>query len=246
MKRLMLAVLMLLMCGLSADLYLRDNLGKARAGDYIVTYQNKAFTLLHISEKSGNGLTVEEITVPAQVMPKTGKVAWKEWVQGGAPGHTSWVVYDVDLESGKVGRYYSYSKNEWMAPADNFLSTLLNLRLELVPVSERKRVGPRPNDTFADRRKPWQPRMIVNGQVVEGVNFDEWRTSWPKDNSDLSGRTIEVFLPVEGLSEQYPSYFPYWLQISGMIGKAKIRIIDSGSGLVSPKPSLPSSIVPQL
>lgn len=226
---------------LHGDIYLKDNLGRAKPGDYIVTYQNKTFTLLHIYDKSPEGLTIEEITVPAQQMPKSGKVLWKVWVQQDAPGHTSWVMYDVNLISGKVDQYYSCSKNEWYAltPSDNFLSTLLNLRLQLVPTSERKKVGPRPNDTFADRRRPWQPKMIVDGQVIEGINFDEWRTYWPKDNSDLSGRTIEVFLPEQGLGDQFPSYFPYWLQISGMIGKAKIRIIDSGSDLVSPKPPLP-------
>ena len=43
---------------------------------------------------------------------------------------------------------------------------------------------------------------------------------------------IEVYVPHE--SNKYPAYFPYWLQISGMVGKAKVRIVDSGSQLASP------------
>ena len=52
--------------------------------------------------------------------------------------------------------------------------------------------------------------------------------------ADLSNKTIEIYLPRN--SQIYPTYFPYWLQVNGVAGKAKIRIIDSGSRLKSPNP----------
>lgn len=218
------------------NLYLRDNLQRARPGDFIVVSANKTDTVMHIYDKQDHVLTIEEIAVP-DVRRRQQETNWKEWIQEGAPGHTSWVMYDIDTKTGEMMRYYSFSKNGWfdIPDADNFLSKLLNLKFSQIPLNERKRVGPRPI-SGPEWRPIWQPRMIVNGKPISGVVFDAWKTQWPKDGSELSGKTIEVFLPRD--NQAYPSYFPYWLQIIGAIGKAKIRIIDSGSQLSSPKPSL--------
>lgn len=223
------------------ELYLRGNLYRATPGDFIVTAQNKTYTLFYIKAKTESILTVEEVSVPAAKMP-TQCVAWKEWLESGAPHHTSWIKYDIQLQTGTVLHHYSFSRKEWYAisQADNFLSTLLNLPLKRVPLSERKRVGPK--SETSECRQFWQPRMVVDGRIVENVLFNEWRATWPKDGTDLAGRTIEIFVPEE--SDTYPSYFPYWLQISGMIGKAKIRIIDSGSGLNSPSQTLYHTVTP--
>lgn len=214
-------------------IYLRDNLKRAQKGDYIVTMQSKSYTLLHIYNKGENELTIEEITVPTSRID-TKNFSWKEWVKQGAPYNTAWVMYVVNLNSGQMRDFFSFTKNEWcdLSKADNFLSTLLNLRLQFIPPSERRKVGPPPPTTVPDRRRLWQPQMVVDGQTVEGVAFDAWRTHWPKDGGQLSGKLIEVFVPEE--NDKYPSYFPYWLQISGLVGKAKVRIIDSGTALESP------------
>lgn len=229
----LLAFLMLLTTSLFADTYLRDNLQRAKPGDYIVTAQNKMYTLLFIRDRTPTNLTIEEISTP--IANCFENLAWKSWVASEAPGNTSWVVYNVDLNSAHMYDYYSYSKNGWyeMSPADNFLSTLLNLRLNKIPYHKLKKVGPPPMGNFPDVRKPWQPKMIVDGMEIQGVKFAAWQTLWPNDGTELGGKMIEVYVPEE--NERYPSYFPYWLQISGMIGKAKVRIIDSGSGMVSPK-----------
>lgn len=210
---------------------------KAKKGDFIVTAQSKNYTLLHIYDKGETDLVIEEITVPqAKLCLPNG--SWKAWVTGGGPNYTSWVMFDVDLPTGQIKKFYTFSKNGWTeAPqGDNFLSTLLNLRLEKIPLSERKRVGPPPNDG-PDLRSTWKPKVTFEGKTYGDVPFDAWETRWPKDNSELSGRLIEIYTPEA--STHYPAYFPYWLQISGMIGKAKVRMIDSGTGLVSPRPPLP-------
>lgn len=219
------------------ELVLRNNLQRAQPGDYLVISANKTQTLLHIHGKKNQIVTIEEIALPETKRPTT--ISWKEWVSQGAPGNTSWVMYDIDLQTGKMLRYYSFTKKNWfeIPDTDNFLSKLLNLKFTQIPENSRKRIGPKIK-SGPEMRAIWQPRMIVDGQAMKGVLFDAWRTKWPSDGSDLSGKTIEAYLPRD--SQRYPAYFPYWLQINGAIGKAKIRIIDSGSQLQSPRPPFPS------
>ena len=237
--RLLKTVLFFIFCGLlptlqSEELYLRDNLQRAQPGDYIVTSANKTLTVMHIFDKQNSIMTVEEIVVPEN--KSTSRLNWKEWISANAPGNTLWVMYDIDLNTGKMIRYYSFTKRNWfeIPEADNFLSKLLNLKFTMIPDKARKRIGPKPK-AGPDVRFLWQPRMVVDGRPINGVLFDAWCTRWPRDGSDLSGKSIEAYIPRD--SRQYPSYFPYWLQVNGAV-KAKIKIIDSGSHLQSPKPPL--------
>ena len=233
-----LVCLMLTFVPLSAQttLMLRDNLQRAQPGDYIVIMADKTQTLMHIYDKNDRILTMEEVVIPKNKRRQTAALGWTEWMQAEAPGNTSWVMYDIDIKSGQMLRYYSFSKKSWfeIPEADNMISKLLNLKLTKLPDSARKRVGVRLHGQ--EKRALWQPPVTVNGQRVKDVAFDAWKTKWPKDGSELSGKSIEVYLPQE--SQKYPSYFPYWLQVSNMVGKAKIRIIDSVIGLRSPKPPL--------
>lgn len=217
-------------------MFLRDNLLRAEPGDFLVISSNKTNTLMHIYDKNNGILTIEEIAIPENLR-KSSKLNWKEWVQQNAPSNTSWVMYDIDSSNGQMTRYYSFSKQNWfeIPEADNFLTKLLNLKFSKISEKTRKRVGPKPI-SGPEWRPFWQPRMIVNGNTIPDVKFDAWRTKWPKDNSDLSGKTIDVYIPQD--TQSFLSYFPYWLQINGTIGKAKIRIVDSGKNLKSPKPSL--------
>lgn len=216
------------------ELLLRDNLKRAQQGDFLVSTQNKNYTVLLIRGKDGEQLYIEEITLPSSRLPKS-PFSWRKWVEGGAPGHTCWLMYTVHLPTGIMQQTYSYTRNEWVTipQSQNFFSTLLNLKLNKIDDSERKKVGPPPAADSRDRRRTWQPDLVVDGSVIKGVTFDAWRTRWPNDGTDLSGKVIEVYVPQD--SDKYPAYFPYWLQISGIVGNAKVRIVDSGSGLVSPK-----------
>ncbi len=209
------------------EIYLRSNLKLAHEGDYIVTSQNKTYTILLINMMTDNEIAIEEITVPAKSI-NLSETLWKNWIAQNGPGHTSWVRYVVEVSSGKMKEYFSYTKNGWytIPDSENFLSTLLNLKLRKVSLSERKKTGPRPPSQVTDKRPYWQPKMIFEGKVIPGVMFDAWRTFWPKDGTELSGKIIEVYLPQN--PGVYPAYFPYWLQVSGIIGKAKVHIIDSG------------------
>lgn len=231
-------ILLFLWCSpVFGGIYLRDNLQRAEQGDFIVTAQNKTCTVLHVYEKDKNILTLEEVSLPA---PRAKMVvgSWRSWIQAGAPGHTSWIMYTVNLLNGSVEKCFSFSKNRWCDPSatENFLGKLLNLHLKLVPLNERKKVGISSGPPSQDRRRLWQPKLIVDGMVIPGVPFNAWRTRWPNDSSPISGKKIEVYVPAE--NSPYPAYFPYWLQIHGTLGKAQLRVIDSGKGLISPKPPL--------
>lgn len=204
---------------------LLDHLQRASLGDYIVTAQGKNLTLLHIYSKKDQILTIEEITVPANCR-KIGTGGWKGWVSQNAPGHTAWILYSLNLQTGQLLSSYSVMRQakQDISSANNFLTTLLNLQLEPIPPRKRKKLGA----SF----QIWQPKMVVEGKTIPGVQFDAWSTHWPKDQTELSERSIDVYVPHE--SDKYPSYFPYWLEISGLVGSAKVRIIDSGKGMESP------------
>lgn len=212
-----------------ARLQLRDNLRRAKPGDYLVTAQNRNYTVMTIQKVSPRQVVIEEITVPFKTV-RAGEVSWKDWVAKGAPGHTCWIRLAVDLETGQLTEELNNTRKRSLQQASGqFLTTLLTLPFESIPRSERRRVGPPPAAGSIDRRPFWQPKLLVEGYSLEGIRLQPWWAKWPRDGSELSGRVIEVFLPESG--QDYPDYFPYWLQISGVDGRAKIRIVDSGRGL---------------
>lgn len=223
-----LLTILLLFSSLSGDFYLRDNLQKTKAGDFIVAAQGKMISLLRVAQNQGEKLTLEEISAPVSVSPSS----WREWALKGAPGHCSWVLYEINLSTGAMESAYSYTRRTHfqLTEAENFLGTLLTLQLSPIPYRERKLIGPLPTGG-PDFRKPWNPKLVVEGQTVPNIPFSAWRTRWPKDGSELSDRSIVIYLPED---TRYPCYFPHWLEISGFIGKAKVRIIDSGENLFFP------------
>lgn len=231
---------------LDAATFLRDRLQGGRPGDYIVTKIDNTYTVILIKEKTDHQISIEEITVPAQRLQdkRFPWVSWRHWVESGATGHTSWLLYTLHCNSGIMREYFSYNQDKWynMAEVDNFLSTLLNLRFVQIPRDKMKRVGvvPPSEKNGQDSRRIWTPLMVYEGKTVQGVEFEAWRTRWPRDCGELSGKTITVYLPKD--EKKYPTYFPYWLEIQGMLGKAKIRIVDSGRGLCSPRSCPPKKI----
>ena len=225
-------------CQADASMFLKERLRDASVGDYIVAALDNTYTAIIIREKTPQKLSIEEITIPSARLQQNSPswTGWKGWIQQGAPENTSWALYAIDPSSGEMLSYFSYSQNSWcdVASTDNFMPKLLNLQLEKMQHGTIKRVGPAPTNGMADKRRAWAPRMVFEGKVIPNVAFQGWKTSWPHDNSDLSGKIIFVYVPED--SQTYPSYFPYWLEIRGVTGKAKVRIIDSGKNLESPRP----------
>ena len=238
--------LLLLIVRVDADTFLKDRLQSCRDGDYIVTRIDNTYTVLLIRERTEHQIAIEEITIPVQRLQnrKFPWVSWKHWVGSGASGHTSWLLYTVHVDSGMMREYFSYTNNQWknMSDVNNFLSTLLNLRFSQIPREEMKRVGVvPPSEKYGQNaRRIWTPKLVYEGKTILGAEFEAWRTRWPRDCGELSGKNITVYLPKD--EKKYPTYFPYWLEIQGMMGKAKIGIIDSGHGMHSPRTKPPSKV----
>lgn len=213
-----------------AEIYLKDRLVQGDAGNYLVIAQGKNTIFFHILEKSPVRITLEEITIPTTFLCDwQGK--WKTWRAKGAPGHTSWLHYPITLPQGTLENFYNVDKRHWVKPGGQsaFLTTLLHLPFFSVPQTQRRKIGRSVAGGAPDTRPLWQPPLVYEGQTVKGLPFDAFFAKWPQDDSPLSEKTIEIYLPEASAS--YPSYFPYWLQIQGVIGQAKLRVIDSGKNL---------------
>lgn len=206
------------------SLTLKEEFQKAKVGDFIIMEHGRQMTMLLVSEKEGSKLFLEEITIAENHVYN--RFSWKDWLKQKAPRHTSWVIYEIDLKSGKVISMYSISQHDYIRtnPFNNFLSTLLNIPFYEVSSKERKRIGKTPSQG-EDTRPFWQPRLIFEGRPI-AATFTVWRTKWPPDGTDLSGSSVEIYLPDEDI--EAPSYFPYWMQIQDQSGKSILRVVDSG------------------
>ena len=120
---------------LEATTILQERLGKAKAGDYIVTESNKMISVLAIRSLTPKSLILEEIGVPAHaVNPRP--ASWPKWVHDLAPGHTSWSMLEIDYENHELIECYSFSRSAWveLSSQESFISTILALSLQPVPV----------------------------------------------------------------------------------------------------------------
>ncbi len=231
MKSLLVALLLLFSFSAHAseELSLIDNLQKANIGDYLVTSQNKCYTVLFLRERVQEGLIFDEVTVPSGKIVKSDWDGWKRWVEQRGPGHTCWVTYKIDIQQARLTHTYSHTARSWVRAdaQQQILSTLLNIRLNKIPEASRKKRGASASN--------WSPPLVYEGNIVKNVPFSAWTTRWPKDGSQLENQEVLVYLPrVDG---PYPAYFPYWIQIRGKLNRASIRVIDSGKGLQSPMPN---------
>ncbi len=225
------------------ELCLKNKLAEAEPGSYIVTEQNKNFTLVHIHDKTPHSIVIEEVTIPAARFARN-RLPWRTWFESGAPGHTSWTMSMINLNTGTFEESFSFTHQGWinLSNSDPFFTTLLNLQFRPVPEKKRRRIGLPPGSNKTDYRPYWNPILTVDGQRIPRIPFASWVARWPSDGSELSRKYVEIYLPcsVDDTSVPgYPTYFPYWIEVDGKIGSAKVRIVDSGLGARSPKPPLP-------
>ncbi|MBS0626508.1 MAG: hypothetical protein JSS32_10710 [Verrucomicrobia bacterium] len=216
----------------------KERLKKSHRGDYIVTEANKMITILAIRSQNGTSLVLEEITAPVQNLKKR-PPSWSEWVKNRAPGHTSWSMVEIDLSDNQLLECYSFSRAAWLQATsqDSIISTLLHLPLKTLPADQQRKIGPAPMPGEPDTRKIWKPSLTVEGQKVEKADFEVYATEWPKDSSELAGKTVVLYFDKEG---RFP--LPYWIQVEAAHGTASMRVIDSGKNLPSPYNSLPRRV----
>ncbi len=221
------------------EIYLKDQIREAKSGNYLVTFQDKNFTFLHIYDRQNGYLILEEVNVPA---PRAPKDSWKEWFERGAPGNTSWTHTRLNLTTGRLEASYSFTYQRWLniAETDHFMATLLNLKFYSIPDTTRRRIGPTPGYGREDLRPIWQPKLVMDGRAIPKVYFKAFKARWPNDRSELASKKIEIYLPEKRDSYLgYPTFFPYWVEVEGKLASGRIRVIDSGEGVQSIQPPMP-------
>jgi hypothetical protein len=210
---------------------LADQLKKAEKGDYIVTEQDKNFSVLVIRSIGNGALLLEEISAPCSSIPKN--VSWKTWVQEGALGHTSWNMYEIDMNSLSLLESYSFTKRGWLFLDDSqhFLSRLMGLSLQKIPDSARKKTGPAPLADDIDRRKIWNPSIKIEGKKMK-KECEAFKGTWPNDDTLLSQCDVLLYF-----SKEPESFgFPYWIEATNGHYTHSVKTIDSGKNLLSPLP----------
>ncbi len=218
------------------SLTLKKKFQLASPGDYIVTEQNRMYTLLSLHKITKNTLIFEEISIPSHRLSSS-RINWREWVRLQASGHTSWIMYEIDLDQNKMTECYSFSRNAFLSQEgrDSFLSTLIQLDLNELTNAERKKIGPPPSPGESDFRKVWKPTQYIEGIKIKNTHFDAYCTQWPRDTTELSQKYIHLYF-----DSNHPDFpFPYWIQISDGTLSFKLQTVDSGRQLNSPKKKFP-------
>lgn len=213
--------------------FFESRIEKASTGDFIILEQNKILSLISIQKKTNQYLWIEQITFPRSQKQKISN--WNRWVQSKAPGHTSWIRYEVDLQTKKITECFSYSQSAWLKLKENqsILTTLLEIDLQKIPDEMRKKVGPPPAYGEEDHRRLWKPFMVYQGEILP-VSADAYIATWPKDGTELAGKSLELFFDLE---EKIA--FPYWILIHTKKQTFTIHILDCGKSLQSPFSDLP-------
>lgn len=226
-----LCILFLPFSSYSAQTDLQSRFEKGSTGDFIVTAQEGVYTVLILRHKENNQLILEEISIP-QAQLEIKKVQWQNWLENHAPGHTSWSLFEIDLEQGKLIESYSISKQSWLYidSSEFLLSKLLKLPLRKVQKEARKKIGPPPASGEQDFRSVWNPPLICSGKALKKPCFEVYQGQWPHDQSIIEDCTIDFYF--SSIDPLFP--FPYWLEVQSAHYALSIRAIDSGKGLISP------------
>ena len=209
---------------------LQQRFSKEAEGHYIVAEAGKIVTILNIRSVTERSLILEEISVPLEKIKKR-PASWAEWVKNKAPGHSSWSMIEIDLASGEVLQCYSFSKAAQirLSKKESLFATLLHLPLKKVSTEKQRHIGPPPETGESDFRKLWKPPFVFEGKEEEHPTFDVVETVWPQDGSELSGKTITLYLDRGGKIA-----LPLWIQVETAHAIGNLHAIDSGRQLPSP------------
>src|SRR5580704_17759486 len=137
---------------------LKQRLTKEAEGHYIAFEAGKMVTLLNIRSVTDKSLILEEISAPLKNFKRL-PASWAEWVKNKAPGHSSWSLLEIDLQTGEIVDCYSFSKASRirLSKKESLFATLLDLALQKVPLDRQRRIGPPPSPGESDFRKLWRP-----------------------------------------------------------------------------------------
>ncbi len=215
--------------------YLGTQLQKAQEGDYIVTLQSGNYSLLYVQACENSQLLLQEINVPdLRINPKT--INWQKWIQEDAPGHTSWLLFEIDLQEGRLLESYDTGRGEWMhlQGENHLLVKLLHLSMKPLQERERRRIGPPPPDGETDHRAVWTPPQVFENTSGKSPTV-VWRADWPSDQSPLSGCRLDLYYDTK--HSDFP--FPISIDIQSSHYKAHVRVVKAGKQLKAPSLRIP-------
>lgn len=214
--------------GVSDDpLHFTSQLSQAKSGDFFVIQSQKNYLLLLVEEKESDILIFQEISFPKAILEQVNH-KWHQWIKEGAPCHTNWYRYALDLNNRQLIYIDSVTQNAVFAQDQkkSFFQSFLSLILEPIPNNDRKKSGLPPPPGAGDRRKFWNPPITYQGKALNDSNTQPYFANWPKDGSILSGKRVELYFPT---SKNFSlSYFPFWIEVRKAAGQGKIRVVDSG------------------
>jgi len=219
----------------STSSYFSSRLDQANPGDFIVTKQPGCYCLLLIRSHDQKNIVLEEIDIPDYAIDLK-KIDWKTWVVAHAPGHSSWVMLEIDLDKRTLLEAYSVKKRSFLqlSEEEQFLLKLLTLPTKRLNNSERRKIGPPPLADEEDHRPTWQPKIRFDGKERKSAS-SVYRAVWPHDKSLLSGSKIDFFF-----DEQLHDFsFPIWIEIYGGHYKSRLAVIEAGHNLFSPASAIP-------
>lgn len=210
---------------------LQNRFENGTPGDFIVTAQEGVYTVLILRHREKSQLILEEISIP-QAQLEIKKINWQNWLQEKAPGHTSWSLFEIDLEQGELIESYSINKQSWLYidSSEFLLSKLLKLPLYKVNKEDRKKIGPPPTSGEQDVRSIWNPPLVCLGKAFKNSCFEVYQGKWPHDQSIIKDCIIDFYF--SSFDPLFP--FPHWLEIHSAHYTLTIRAVDSGKGLLSP------------
>jgi hypothetical protein len=219
-----------------------NRLQTAQKGDFVVYEQGKSIHLVAIHSMNEKQVLFEEIISPkALIFKDKKKMNWTEWALNKAPGHTSWILLEIDLEELEITECFSFSKNCWLSlsSSESMLHHLLSLNLKIIGEDQRKKIGQSSSSEGPDLHKIWHPPIMIEGNLIPRANTLAYSAKWPDDGSVLANKAIELYFYQK--TPHFP--FPHWLQVTDESKASfKLRGIDSGSGFISPYEEIPRRI----
>ncbi len=215
--------------------FMGQQMQKAQAGDYIVTHQAGNYSVLYVQSCENHRLLLQEISIPeALVNPKT--MDWKKWMRTSAPGSTSWLLFEIDLQEGYLQESYDVSKKEWLylQEDEHLLVKLLHIPMHRLGDQDRRRIGPPPSAGEPDHRAIWNPPQVFENSP-EKSQTAVWQAEWPSDKSPLSGSRLDLYY--DQLHSNFP--FPVSIDIQSTHYKAHVRVVKAGRLLEGTQQKLP-------